>query len=278
MVAAKADHPAGAQGSAPDSPGQWAGRGGPPTDTRFPGSSAAGVQLSPLLRGSCLLQGPDFIPLPAVWGSCNLNVLTAVTGHSPGVPSHVPLLPVWAESPALGHGTESPAQRPRTLSGTPWGRVALPPYAPWAAGSSRLPPNAAAATVDLSAGRREGAGRASASLPGLWRCPRRRREHSLQEGRGLGRLRPGRAGAGRGVDSLLRLVPGPPPPNLPRILQPDPINRYSIVICSQGGLISQLAPPLLPWQQQRCQATATPAAAAAAEQGWLYSAGPLPCS
>lgn len=80
--------------------------------------------------------------------------------------------------------------------------------------------------------------------------------------------------AGQGLVGVWAACPGwyLVRPCLPRILQRGPINHYSIVICSQGGLISQLAPPLLPWQQQRCQATATPAAAAAAEQGWLCTA------
>lgn len=53
-----------------------------------------------------------------------------------------------------------------------------------------------------------------------------------------------------------------PAPASQGTLQLGPINHCSIVICSRGGLISKLAPPPSPWQQQRCQATAAPAAAA----------------
>lgn len=81
------------------------------------------------------------------------------------------------------------------------------------------------------------------------------------------------AGAAGGWAAWPQALPGPP--CLPRICQRSPINRYSIVICSQGGLISQLAPPLSPWQQQRCQATAPPASAAPEQAGSVERQAPL---
>lgn len=57
------------------------------------------------------------------------------------------------------------------------------------------------------------------------------------------------------------MVPGPHPWSLDTLRAgAGPINCCSVVICSRGGLISKLAPPWSPWQQQRCQATAAPAA------------------
>lgn len=82
-------------------------------------------------------------------------------------------------------------------------------------------------------------------------------------------------GAGRGS----RWAPRPSTWSQPQPLgnpPARPLNRSSIVICSRGGPISKLAPPSLPWQPQRCQATLVLRHSYRA--GWLCrSAGPAPC-
>lgn len=62
----------------------------------------------------------------------------------------------------------------------------------------------------------------------------------------------------------------------PREPSSSAVNCSSIVICSRGGPISKLAPPSLPWQPRRCQATLVLRHSYRA--GWLCrTAGPAPC-
>lgn len=52
-------------------------------------------------------------------------------------------------------------------------------------------------------------------------------------------------------------VPGPRP--APREAPSSALLTTAALLFAAGGLISKLAPPSSPWQQQRCQATAAPA-------------------